>query len=263
MPKYIFSGLLPVLLLFPLGLEAEIITLISGHEITGDILEDEEGNLHVLLPNGGIQVFDKGDILRVIDPKNPPPIPRKQRELEKLFIDRVVLPLMEDQPQPDTDQEWKWKPLVQSTVLPGWGQRTLGHTAWGYGLTASSLALGGDYFSSRSLWAEAQTIYSDLTIPAILSQRGQDGFLVNYVVLGQKRERLLALENQTNNTVFALLALWAFNLVDVYRMIELKYADLEKQEEMAKEPSAYRIQFLAIPTGTHDPGFVFSFHARF
>lgn len=262
MPKYILSGLFPVLLLVPVGLKAEIITLISGHEITGDILEDEEGNLHVLLPNGGIQVFEKSDILRVVDPNNPPPIARKPRELEKAFIDRIVLETAEDPPQPDDDKDWKWKPLVQSTVLPGWGQRTLGRQWWGGSITGVGLALGAYYFSSRSLWAEAQTVYSDVTIPAILSRQGNDGFLINYVILGEKRDRLLSLEDQTNGTVFAIMTFWAFNMLDVYRMIEQKYAGQEEQLP-EEEESAYRIHFLAVPTGSHDPGFAFAFHTRF
>lgn len=262
MPKHILAGLFPVFFLVPVGLQAEIITLISGHEITGDILEDEEGELHVLLPNGGIQVLDKGDILRVVDPNNPPPIARKPRELEKQFIDRLVLPMNMDPEQPDLEKEWKWKPLVQSTIWPGWGQRTLGGQGLGWSITAAGMAIGGYYFSSRTQWADAQTTYSDITLPAILSQQGNTGFLINYAVLEQKRDRLLALESQTNTTVAVISAFWLLNMYDTYAKIQARHARAESGKEPEAE-SAYRTRFIAIPTDITKPGMVFAFQAMF
>lgn len=135
-------------------------------------------------------------------------------------------------------------PVLKSTILPGWGQASLGH----YGRAGFFLGTTGvtaaQYWTYREQHAAAQAAYSEQVTPAFLSLQGNQGYLIFAGILQQEKKVLLQREYQTNSMAGLLGFLWGWNILDTFVLanpsVARKYPLLEYLRFGLDEPAAAR-----------------------
>jgi len=218
------------------SLRADIVVLKNGTTYA-NVRAFPAGGVHrIMFQNGQAVVVPNAQIAKVrIAPvywPPPKPVEKPPEKVEKPVEKPATLAL---------------GPVLKSTILPGWGQASLGHYGRGAFFLGITGATAAQYWTYRGLHAEAQAAYSEQATPAFLSLQGNQGYLMFAGILQQEKKVLLQREYQTNTMAAILGILWGWNIVDTFVLanpgVARKYPFLEY----------FRIG-MDTPTASREPG---------
>ena len=121
--------------------------------------------------------------------------------------------LVEDNNFPNLNS--KLPALVRSFFVPGWGQWYNGGTEKGISFMSIFLILLGNVAYHAGPYQNAKTQYENTILIPARPNEG-DTLLINYFLFEPKLSHLKKTKTKLNNSILALGAFWAWNLVDLF-----------------------------------------------
>ena len=157
---------------------------------------------------------------------------------------------------PGLSEQYDLGPVWKSTILPGWGQYSLGHPKRGMLIGGATLLIFNKYWDNRKQHTQAQADFSEQITPIVLtSSYGINGYLAFLVISEQEKAVLLQKEKDTNNMFGILSLVWGWNVIDAFLIsnpnIIRKYPfleyfriglDLESQESKYEKKTDGKLQ---------------------
>jgi len=207
-------------LFFAATLRADIVILRSGTRYA-DVKAQPIGESHrILFPDGGVFVISNSAIRSLKRAPTSwitvqPPAPQRTIPIR---VEPIAPPARPREPAQALS------PALKSMILPGWGQHSEGRPLAGLVYSSLSLITFQRYWTYRQQHAAAENDYNDPLPVGIVAAQTATGTLslaqaalVNAAYLGQKERKVYRIQQQGNNALLVLSAIWFWNILDIGR----------------------------------------------